>query len=237
LPDQRRDTSARESLGTRNKERPMNPWPSRPLNVIVTHAQPLLAAGLVASLRSQPDLDVLAHDAASGDETGGARTDDADVVVTDYTQGIRLATQARRPGGARPAPRVLVVTSHDREHEVRLALESGVHGYLLLGSPVEELTAGVRMLGQGRRYLGMEVSQRMADSLTRESLTGRETEVLRLLSRGLCNKSIASELVIGVGTVKAHVRGIMGKLDASSRTQVVSIAARRGLAEEPCPQD
>jgi DNA-binding NarL/FixJ family response regulator len=221
----------------------MNPWPTRPLNVLVAHAQPLLAAGLVASLKGLPDLDVFAQDAASPEEPAG--TGDADVVVTDYAHGIRLATQARRPGATRPAARVLVVTSHDREHEVRFALESGVHGYLLLGSPVEELTAGVRMLGQGRRYLGMEVSQRMADSLTRESLTGRETEVLRLLSRGMCNKSIASELLIGVGTVKAHVRGIMSKLDASSRTQVVSIAAQRGLAavpirrtraEEPCPQ-
>jgi len=127
---------------------------------------------------------------------------------------------------------VLVVTPHGREHEVRLALDSGVHGYLLLGCPVDELAAGVRMLGQGRRYLGMEVSQRMADSLTREALTARETEVLRLLARGLCNKSIAARLTIGVGTVKAHVRGIMGKLDASSRTQVVSIAAQRGLVDD-----
>ena len=89
------------------------------------------------------------------------------------------------------------------------------------------------MLGRGLRYLGLEVSQRMADSLTRETLTARESEVLRLLAAGLCNKSIASRLLIGVGTVKAHVRGIMGKLGASSRTQVVTIAAQRGLVDEP----
>jgi DNA-binding NarL/FixJ family response regulator len=69
----------------------------------------------------------------------------------------------------------------------------------------------------------------MADSLTREALTAREAEVLDLLACGQCNKSIARQLDIAVGTVKAHVKAIMAKLDASSRTQAVSVAAQRGL--------
>jgi DNA-binding NarL/FixJ family response regulator len=199
----------------------MSPQPASPLKVLVRHAEPLLSAGLVAALQLQRDFQVTTFDPARP----GAP---ADVVITDYPQGISLAAASRHVPGA---AKVLVITPQGREHEVRLALESGVHGYLLLGCPVDELAAGVRMLGQGRRYLGMEIAQRMADSLTREALTARETEVLRLLARGLCNKSIATRLSIGVGTVKAHVRGIMGKLEASSRTQVVSIAAQRGLVE------
>ena len=207
----------------------MSPHSPSQLNVLVRHAEPLLSAGLVSALRLQRDFDVVAHEAAHQ----GGYGQRIDVVVTDYRQGIRLAAEGRRPIDAtRASPKVLVVTQNGREHEVRLALESGVHGYLLLGCPVDELTTGVRMLAQGRRYLGMEVSQRMADSLTREALTPRETEVLRLLAGGLCNKSIASRLGISVGTVKAHVRGVMGKLEASSRTQVVRIAAQRGLVDD-----
>jgi DNA-binding NarL/FixJ family response regulator len=158
-----------------------------------------------------------------------------DVVVADYQDGVRLATSPGTRAPALKAARVLVMTTHDREHEVRLALESGVHGYLLLGCPIQELIAGVRALGSGSRYLCLAVAQRMAESLTREPLTPREADVLRLLVRGQCNKSIAKQLEIAVGTVKAHVKAIMAKLDASSRTQAASIAAQRGLIDEPAP--
>ena len=196
----------------------MNAWSMQRVRVLVEHADPLVYAGLLTTLRREPEFDVrCASDAADGP---------AEVIVTDYAAGLRRAVESRR------GPRVLIVTPNDREHEIRIALESGVHGYLLLGRPVEELAEAVRTLGRGLRYLALEVSQRMADSLTREQLTGRETQVLRLLARGLCNKSIAQQLDIGLGTVKAHVRGILAKLEASSRTEVVSIAVQRGLIEE-----
>jgi len=191
----------------------MNAWSMQRVRVLVDHADPLVSAGLLAMLGREPEFDV----------RGSAVGEPVEVVVTDYAGGVRRAARG---------PRVLIVTPNDREHEIRIALESGVHGYLLLGRPVDELTEAVRTLGRGLRYLGLEVSQRMADSLTREQLTGRETQVLRLLARGLCNKSIAQQLDIGLGTVKAHVRGILAKLEASSRTEVVSIAVQRGLIEE-----
>ncbi|MET0350985.1 MAG: LuxR C-terminal-related transcriptional regulator, partial [Rhizobacter sp.] len=62
--------------------------------------------------------------------------------------------------------------------------------------------------------------------------TSREVDVLRLLSRGQCNKAIATDLDIAVGTVKAHVKAIMGKLDARSRTHAVTVAAGRGRVDE-----
>ncbi len=205
----------------------MHALPTPRLNVLVIHAEPLLAVGLCAALRQQADFDVHAD--------GPEREPDhpVDVVVTDYATALRLAGQARGPQAERTlaGARIMLVTTSDREHEVRLALERGVHGYLLLGCPIEELAAGVRTLGQGSRYLCMAVAQRMAESLTREALTAREAEVLRLVALGQCNKAIARELAIAVGTVKAHVKAIMGKLDASCRTQAASIASQRGLVD------
>jgi two-component system NarL family response regulator len=69
----------------------------------------------------------------------------------------------------------------------------------------------------------------MADSFTRIGLTSRETDVLQLLAQGCCNKSIARELGIGVGTVKTHVKGLFDKLGATARTHAVVLATRRGL--------
>ena len=186
------------------------------IKVLLMHADPLLALGLAAALQQQRDVQLC-----------GSALERADVVIADYPTGRQLAAGRRR--GMDGEARILVVTMQDREQEVRAALEGGVHGYVLLGASVDELLQGVRSLAQGGRYLSQAVVQRMADSLTREALTARETDVLRLLARGDCNKSIARELDIAVGTVKAHVKGILNKLEASCRTQAASIAAQRGL--------
>jgi DNA-binding NarL/FixJ family response regulator len=202
-----------------------------PVSVLVMHAEPLIAVGLAAALRQCPGFSVQIH---AGD---AAPAEAVDVIVADYQDGVQLASAPGKRAPNLKAARVLVMTTHDREHEVRLALEAGVHGYLLLGCPIQELIAGVNALGRGSRYLCLAVAQRMAESLTREALTPREADVLRLLVRGQCNKSIAKQLDIAVGTVKAHVKAIMGKLDASSRTQAASVAAQRGLIDdlEPDP--
>ncbi|MET0348691.1 MAG: hypothetical protein ABW067_02775, partial [Rhizobacter sp.] len=144
----------------------MDPNASRPLIVHIDHAEPLIAAGAMHALLAQPGIDVRVSAASRAE-------DPADVVIADYRGGLRLAAEARlrppRPGRY-TASRLMVVTVHDREHEVRQALESGVHGYLLTSCHTEELVRCVRALGNGARYLCMTVAQRMADSLTRESL-------------------------------------------------------------------
>lgn len=211
----------------------LNPLPRPGVHVLVHYAEPLLAVGLAAALRSVPGLAVTAH----GIEPASAGGRPVDVVVTDYLAGMELAA-SQRQGGAGPlaAARVMIVAAQDRENNVRRALEAGVHGYLLLGSSLDELACGVQALARGSKYLSMEVAQRMADSLTHEALTAREADVMRLLARGDCNKTIARRLDIAIGTVKTHVKSIMAKLDAASRTQAVTIAARRGLVDALPPE-
>jgi DNA-binding NarL/FixJ family response regulator len=211
----------------------MDQVPLRGANVLVKHGEPLLALGMAAALRQQPDLEVRLDRV----ETLDSPQDDADVILTDYLDGLRLAAGQRYAKAvARRCPKILVVTSNEREQEVRTAMEHGVHGYLLLSSPVEELVAGVRTLLAGSRYICIPVARRMADSLARERLTARESEVLELLVNGRCNKSIANQLGIAIGTVKHHVKAVMGKLEASSRTHAVSIASARGLVSTEAPR-
>lgn len=197
--------------------------PQARVRILVAHANPLIAEGLAATLRRSADFEV----AVAG--AGGRDTDAChDVLVADCETALRrtLPLRAARPAGA---PRVLAMCNELREHELRRALEQGVHGYLPLDSAIDDFVNGVRTVARGSRYLPPSAAQCMADSLTREALTVREAEVLELLACGRCNKSIARELAIAVGTVKAHVKAIMGKLGASSRTQAVSVAAQRGL--------
>lgn len=195
-------------------------------SVHIMHADAVMTAGLHALLAERGGFHLTTRERQP---QGQAQ---ARVIVADYDAGIALARQLA-PERQGPGPRILIVTQLDKEWQVRTAMDSGVHGYLLQGCSADELHKAVQQLSQGMRYLAEAVTRCVADSLSRETLTGRETDVLQLLAKGCCNKSIARELGIGVGTVKTHVKGLMSKLDATARTHAVVVAAQRGLIGGP----
>ena len=205
--------------------------PSRS-TVLTLHPDPLVRAGIESSLRHLDAFEVLDD---SPDPASLAGRPVA-VVIADLHQAMRL-TEAAGPGVRRSfaTARIMVVTSSDREEDIRRAIAAGIHGYVLLGGPVSEFVEGVTALANGGRYLGRSVAERMADSLTRASLTSRESEVLHLVAAGECNKAIARRLRIATATVKTHMNAILGKLSATSRTQAAAIAVKRGLVEERMP--
>ena len=82
--------------------------------------------------------------------------------------------------------------------------------------------------------MGPLVVTRMADWMKQRTLTPRQEEILRQLMLGFSNKIIARRLALAIGTVKSHVKAIMQKLDAKSRTEAAAIAQRRGILEEEC---
>jgi DNA-binding NarL/FixJ family response regulator len=195
---------------------------NRPL-AYIKHPDAVMTAGLSALLVDHCGFDVVR---SAGDAAMPAQTS---VIVAGYAEGIALA----QAYGARlaPCPPLLVVTSCDKEFQVRNALDAGVHGYLLQDCSADELGDAVRQLSRGGRYVSARVAGSIADSLTRALLTRRESDVLQLLAGGHCNKLIARELDIGVGTVKTHIKGLLTKLGAKARTHAVVIASQRGLIE------
>lgn len=214
----------------------MSAWNSAvaatPIAVAVAHRDPLVQAGLRATLMSENDF------AVSILPTGGPSLRvQADVVVADYDTALEWfsspsASSAPYGPSARVA-KVMVVSHRDRETEIRTALDLGVRGYLLLGCAVEEMVMGVRALSRGQLHLDRSAALRVAESLGRQVLTSRESEVLERIVEGKVNKTIGNELGITVGTVKAHVKAILAKLGARTRTEAAAIARRRGLTEMP----
>jgi DNA-binding NarL/FixJ family response regulator len=154
------------------------------------------------------------------------------VVVTDLDVGVALAQALRQDRIHRTSPvqtAVLVVSPVDSEMDVRRALECGVSGYLPQSCQPDQLVEATLALARGQRYLERTVAQRLADAMTQDLPTPREIDVLRLMAIGLCNKAISSELDIAVGTVKAHIKALLQKLDAATRTEAADVARRRGL--------
>jgi DNA-binding NarL/FixJ family response regulator len=197
-----------------------HPQEERTMKIIhVMHVHPAMSAGLASLLQSKEWL-VTLH--VERPEVLAM----ADVVVADYDTALDLA---RKPGGRLRGQEILVVTNRDKEWDVRRALEVCVGGYLLEDTSAAQLQHAVRYVLTGSRYLCPTVVERIRDGMPADRLTNRESDVLQLLAKGHCNKRIARDLGIEVGTVKWHLRSLMTKLGASARTQAVVLAAQRGL--------
>ena len=113
------------------------------------------------------------------------------------------------------------------------AVRAGAIGYLLKNTKPRDLCRAIKGAAAGQVQLDPEAAAKLMREMrapdTPEALTGRETEVLKLVARGWANKQVARELFVEEKTVKAHVSGILRKLGVSSRTQAALHAVRAGL--------
>jgi len=132
---------------------------------------------------------------------------------------------------ARHAPQAmpLLIVSATQPQMMREALRKGVRGLVSQSAGIDEISSALQAVAEGRRYISARIATLLADSLAQEDLTRRELQVLGLLSQGWCNKTIARDLDVAVGTVKTHVRAIMVKLGSTSRIAAIVEGSRRGL--------
>ncbi|QIK09194.1 response regulator transcription factor [Streptomyces sp. Je 1-4] len=170
-----------------------------------------------------------------------------DVLVLDLNlPGLPGVQVCKELVGANPALRVLVLSASGEHADVLEAVKSGATGYLLKSASTAELLDAVRrtaagdavftpglaglVLGEYRR-LATEPAPATADEPGAPQLTDRETEVLRLVAKGLSYKQIAERLVISHRTVQNHVQNTLGKLQLHNRVELVRYAIERGLDE------
>ena len=148
--------------------------------------------------------------------------------------GVELTRRARE---AVPGLHVVIVTMIDVEEEVVAALAAGADAYSLKSAPTESLIDAVRITRDGGAYFDPRIAHVVLSRFTARRtvpegtspLTPRELDVLRLIAEGRANTEIASDLNIGLGTVKGHIRDILETLSAADRTQAAVVALRRGL--------
>ncbi|MEV7420845.1 response regulator transcription factor [Streptomyces sp. NPDC089919] len=176
-----------------------------------------------------------------------ARAVTPDVLVLDLNlPGMPGAQVCKELVGTDPAPRVLVLSASGEHADVLEAVKSGATGYLLKSAGADELIDAVRrtaagdpvftpglaglVLGEYRR-LAADPAPASPDEPGAPRLTDRETEVLRLVAKGLSYKQIAERLVISHRTVQNHVQNTLGKLQLHNRVELVRYAIERGLDE------
>jgi DNA-binding NarL/FixJ family response regulator len=130
-----------------------------------------------------------------------------------------------------PEARIIVLTTFEGDVEIQRALEAGARAYLLKSMCPSELLDVIRQVHTGKKRIPPEIASHLAEHMGDESLTAREIDVLRAIAGGNRNRDIAEKLFISEETVKVHIKHIMEKLDASDRTDAVTIAVRRGIIQ------
>ena len=128
-----------------------------------------------------------------------------------------------------PDARIIVLSTYVSDEEIYAALQAGAMAYLVKSVARDELIQAIRKAAAGRRHVPPEVADRLAERMSRATLSTRELDVLRLLVKGRRNREIASVLDITEGTVKLHVSSILGKLEVTDRTEAATVALKRGL--------
>jgi DNA-binding NarL/FixJ family response regulator len=165
----------------------------------------------------------------------------ADVVLMDLrmprVDGIEAT---RRLAEARPAARVIALTTYADEPTVLSALRAGARGYLTKDAGAEEISRAIAAVARGEAALDRAVQHHVIGAVAQgettalpDGLTPREAEVLILIAEGLSNQEIADRLVVSQATVKSHVNRVFAKAGVRDRAQAVSYAYRSGLAPSP----
>jgi DNA-binding NarL/FixJ family response regulator len=140
---------------------------------------------------------------------------------------------------ARTVPEVLTIalTAHTESHYVLAALEAGFRGYVLKYQAATQLLRAIREVGRGSMYLSPGVSRVVVEAslgkttLPKDSLSGREREVLQLVAEGKTTKEIASLLGVSVRTAESHRARIMTKLEIHDTAGLVRYAIREGVIQ------
>jgi DNA-binding NarL/FixJ family response regulator len=204
------------------------------ISVLITDDHKVVRQGLRMVLDLDPDLEVVGE-AENGEEAARlARRLEPDVVLMDLVMPVMDGVEATRAIRRElPDTQVVALTSVLEDASVTGAVRAGAIGYLLKNTGSDELTRAIKAAAEGQVHLAPEAASRLMREVSApekpDALTERETEVLKLIARGMANKQIARELYIGEKTVKTHVSNILSKLGVNSRTQAALHAARTGL--------
>lgn len=216
-----------------------------PIRVLLADDQALVRDGFRALIDAEPDLAVVGEACDGVEACELVRRVRPDVVLMDIRMprldGLSATRQLLGPDSASVVrPRILVLTTFDRNEWVFEALRAGASGFLLKDVRAAALVDAIRVVHAGEALLAPSVTRRLVEEFVRipartspspalEVLTAREVEVLRLVAAGLSNAEIAHRLVVEHSTVKTHVNRVLTKLGLRDRTQAVVFAYENRL--------
>lgn len=214
------------------------------IGVLLVDDQPLFRAGIQMLIRSQPDMFV-SGEAENGEEAVAmSASQDHDVILMDLRMPVLDGVEATRrivreaEASGRHKPKIMALTTFNRDQAVVDAVEAGASGYLLKSAEPEFLIASIRTVHSGYAVIApgsVEALFRRDAPPTPnfsvlDCLSAREREVFLLAASGAGNSDIGGALFISEATVKSHLRSLLAKLGLRTRVQLVAFAYEHRLS-------
>lgn len=215
------------------------------IRVLLADDQALISMGFRMVLDAEADIEVVGEAADGAAAITQAKALNPDVVLMDIrmpgVNGIEATAEITRTLDTK----VLILTTFDLDEYAFGGLRAGASGFLLKDTRPAELIEAIRTVASGEAVVSPRITRRMLEMFAGQlpsgatasgqvdpriaSLTPRETEILRLVARGMSNAEIAAELVVSATTVKTHVGSVLAKLGVRDRVQAVVVAYETGL--------
>jgi DNA-binding NarL/FixJ family response regulator len=200
------------------------------ISILCVDDHPLVLEGIATAIGSQDDMRLAAMASSGREGIEQFRNTRPDITLMDLRLpdmsgiGAMVAIRAEFPQA-----RIIILTNFEGDVEVQRALAAGARAYLLKSTPLAEFVDVIRKVERGRTHLPTRVAQNLVEHIASDVLSEREIEILTQVAGGERNRDIGERLAISEGTVKSHLRHILGKLGARDRTEAVAIGIRRGI--------
>jgi two-component system, NarL family, response regulator len=203
---------------------------AKTIRVLVADDHSIVRQGLIALINRDRGMKVVAQAGDGNTAVQQYARHRPDICLIDLRMPRMDGVEAIRTICQKdPTANVIVLTTFDDDEDIYRALNYGAKAYLLKDISRKDLLENITAVYNGMTRISNKVALKLAARVANQNITTREMEVLRFLSIGMSNKEIASELRVTEGTVKLHVNHLLQKLKASTRTEAVRVALKRGL--------
>ena len=202
------------------------------ITTLIVDDHEVVREGLRLSLSRAPHIRVIGEAADGEAAVELAERRKPNVVIMDVRMPGMDGLEATKLLTERvPESAVLIFTAYSERSLLSRGLESGAKGYVLKEAPHETLLRAIEKVATGEGYVDPALMPAFLAGKDDDTLTAREREILQLLADGMSNADVATKLFISQETVKSHVRHILAKLEADTRTQAVAIALREAIID------
>jgi DNA-binding NarL/FixJ family response regulator len=203
------------------------------ITCLIVDDHEVVREGLRLSLSRAPHIRVVGEAADGASAVALAQRRRPNVVIMDVRMPGMDGLQATKEiTDSVPETSVLIFTAYSERSLLGRGLESGAKGYILKEAPHQTLVRAIEKVAQGDGYVDPALMPAfLAGKDQTDMLTTREREILQLLADGMSNADVAARLFISQETVKSHVRHILTKLEADTRTHAVAIALREAIID------
>jgi len=207
-----------------------------PIRVVLADDHAVVRKGIREFLTEPGDIEVVAEAADGAEAIALLEQEQPDVAVLDIQMPKHSGIEVCRHVRAQRWPiGVLILTAYDDDPYVLAVLQAGANGYVLKTADADDIIQAVRDVHEGKSALDPVIARKLmaqlagrAENKPIETLTPRETDVLKLAARGYTNKAIGAQLHLSDRTVQGHLANIYGKLHVATRTEAVMRAVSLG---------